>query len=69
MNAFIVRAKDRDGNPLDMHYAALAETPEEAIRLVAQLVSPGTQFEAPGAVLSSATVQAIRLRPGQAKLI
>jgi|tagenome__1003787_1003787.scaffolds.fasta_scaffold19440006_1 hypothetical protein len=72
VEAFFVKAlKDRAGDegPLQMHYVAMVDTPEEAVRAVRKLVSEGTELQANGTTLSPVIARAIGLKPGQAKLV
>jgi hypothetical protein len=72
VEAFFVKAKkERAGEdgPLQMHYVAMADTPEEAVRAVRKLVSAETELHANGSKLSPAIARAIGLKPGQAKLV
>jgi hypothetical protein len=70
--AFFVKAeRDRAGEdgPLQLHYVALVETPEQAVEAVRKLVSPDTALRADGKTLSPPIARAIGLRPGQARLV
>lgn len=72
VEAFFVRArKERAGEdgPLQMHYVAMVDTPEEAVRVVRKLVSAETELHANGTTLSPVIARAIGLKPGQAKLV
>jgi hypothetical protein len=72
VEAFFVRAlRDRAGEdgPLQMHYVAMADTPEDAVRAVRRLVSEETELHANGTTLSPMIARAIGLKPGQAKLV
>jgi hypothetical protein len=70
--AFFVKAeKERVGgeSPLQMHYVALVDTPEQAIEAVRKLVSPDMTLLANGQTLSPMIARAIGLKPGQARLV
>jgi hypothetical protein len=70
--AFFVKAvRDRAGEagPLQMHYVAMVDTPEEAVLAVRKLVSEETELHANGTTLSPMIARAIGLKPGQAKLV
>ncbi|GJE35856.1 hypothetical protein [Methylobacterium oxalidis] len=54
---------------LTMFYAALTESPEEAVDLVRQAVKPDAEVELTEARLSQDTAQAIELLPGFARAL
>ena len=50
-------------------YAAIADSPEEAIRIVQGLVSPGSKLRVLNERLSRQAAFALGLRPGMARLV
>lgn len=52
-----------------LRYAALAETPEEAIATVRRLVAADADLCWTGDTLSAVAASAVGLRPGQARLV
>ena len=68
--AYLVRARNQRGGRIrETFYAAMADTPQHAEALVANLVAPGTILEATGELIAEPVVRALLLRYGSAKLI